>query len=96
MKLRDLDPKLDGEVARGILEFDCPLGHPHTIQVPIGSMCERAWASSGEFPDSLTLSPSILAHEGHPKDWELRGDAHVAASRCGWHGFVTNGEVTTC
>lgn len=38
------------------------------------------WAVSGTNFEDLTLSPSVL----------LTGDG------CGWHGFVTKGDVTTC
>lgn len=41
---------------------------------------EHAWQRTGETFDTLTLTPSI----------------HSVADKggCGWHGFITNGEVT--
>lgn len=89
-KLRDLNAKMDG----GVLCFDCPMGHPHSICVPIACAEYKGWSATGEFPDTLSLTPSILAHTGHPHDADLTGDAHESASRCGWHGFVKNGDVT--
>lgn len=38
------------------------------------------WNVSGSSFDDLTLTPSV----------------HLAGAGCGWHGFVTNGEVTSC
>ena len=64
MKLRDLDPKLsDG----GILRFDCPVctpqGDAHGIRVALAPAVEngRSWQHTGEFPDTLTLHPSVNA-----------------------------------
>ena len=40
------------------------------------------WERTGDTFDTLTLRPSILSMK------EKGG--------CGWHGFVTNGDVTSC
>jgi hypothetical protein len=90
MRLSDLTPKLHES---GTLEFDCPAGHPHRVFALIG---EGAWTQEGAFPETLTLRPSILAQAGAPFDDALLGDEYDRASKCGWHGFITNGEVTTC
>jgi len=42
----------------------------------------HTWLRTGETFDRMTLRPSILSTK------EKGG--------CGWHGFVTNGEVTSC
>lgn len=95
MRLADLKPRLHKNEV--YLEFDCPLGHPHRILVPIDAARHpKSWARSGEFPDSLTLSPSILAHTAAPIEQDLLGEAYERASACGWHGFITNGEVLSC
>jgi len=95
MELAELHPKLDGTVEAGHLTFDCPLGHEHTITIPIGSITPKSWASSGEFPGSLTLTPSIWAHNGSPNNQDLRDDEWDKAAKCGWHGFITNGHIST-
>jgi hypothetical protein len=91
MKLTALNPKLEGTLDAGLIRFDCPLGHGHKLRVPLGTQgTQQGWEASGTFSDSLTLSPSIHAHQGEPhkaEDPENR--------ECGWHGFVTNGEVTS-
>ena len=70
MKLRDLDPRLrGGDLASGaFLVFDCPAcspkGDAHGIRVPLAPKVDQngqSWQHSGEFPDTLTLSPSINA-----------------------------------
>jgi hypothetical protein len=92
MKLSDLHPK---ELNHGFIQFDCPLGHPHRLLVPTDkAFVPNAWDRSGQFPDTLTLRPSILAHQGSPTDPDVRADEYERASTCGWHGFITNGEVT--
>jgi hypothetical protein len=105
MRLRDLDPHLNGTVSDGVLSFNCP--HPgceHSVRVSISSApyherpprgtmemmqkngMVKVWQASGEFPDSLSLAPSIDI---------IEADAHGNKIRtlC-WHGFVTNGDVT--
>lgn len=105
MRLTDLNPTLDGTTGEGTLTFNCPLGHPHTISVPIGMIGQhslrsipRVWGATGAFPDSLTLTPSITSHVGAPIDESLSDGKHQAeydaAAKCGWHGFVRSGEVT--
>lgn len=81
MRLADLHPKLAG----GFLGFDCPYpGHTHRQRVPVsrdhGSYRAEApvWFMTGEFPDSLTLSPSI--------------NADTPTYPC-WHGHIVNGEI---
>lgn len=106
MKLTDLNPHWvhhggedvtdrDGNVVplreRIGVAFDCPCGQCG-IPVFIGfenppdgrpaySTHHALWKRTGETFDTLTLSPSIL--RSHP-------------GSCGWHGYVTNGLVTSC
>jgi hypothetical protein len=76
MRLRDLRPDLEGSLQSGILNFDCPLGHSHKIRIPLG---EGGWQAVGEFPESLTVTPSINCDQ---------------SPSCGWHGTVSNGDAT--
>lgn len=73
------------------VQFDCPCGAPDCppVYVPFlnpldgGPALEpRGWQREGDTFDTLTLTPSILRRH------DLGG--------CGWHGFVTRGEVLTC
>lgn len=73
----------------GVL-LDCPCGkcdEDHQLYVPFenpidGSLSrERGWARTGDTFETLTLTPSILRN--------------TAYGGCGWHGFITNGEVIT-
>jgi hypothetical protein len=58
MRLIDLDPKLTTTTLR----FDCPtctrVGYSHGIRIPVTG---SHWALPGEFPHSLTVTPSIDA-----------------------------------
>lgn len=100
MKLADLHPELVGSVERGKLYFDCP--HPgcaHTVCVLISKQPYheepsehpdqkpvKIWQASGEFPDSLTLSPSIDLVEVDEAGNKIR-------TIC-WHGHIQNGAIT--
>lgn len=104
MKLTDLHPewmnaggegitRADGSPAPlrqgvGVL-FDCPCGSEHCQQLYIpfanpldGSVPKRGWQRTGETFDTLTLTPSILR-------------LATTSVCCGWHGYVTNGEILT-
>ena len=90
MRLADLNPKLEGVLDEGILRFDCPLGHAHKIRVPVGRYGkEFGWAALGNFPDSLTLSPSIHAIMAEP----AKPDDPEGKRECGWHGFIRDGAI---
>lgn len=66
MRLSELDPKLS---ASGILRFDCPAcspkGHAHGIRVALSPPAPyeygKTWQRTGEYPETLTLHPSIDA-----------------------------------
>lgn len=64
MRLSELDPKL----ADGFLRFDCPVcslaNDCHAIRVPLAPAVDsrgQSWQHTGEFPETLTLKPSINA-----------------------------------
>lgn len=71
MRLSELDPKLTTETLR----FDCPTctkeGNAHGIRIPASG---GTWTLSGEFPDSLTVTPSIDVGcwHGFIKDGEVK------------------------
>jgi hypothetical protein len=48
---------------------------------PVDPRDGAQWERTGDTFDTLTLWPSILSNPPHG---------------CGWHGYVTNGDVTTC
>lgn len=70
---------------------DCPCGkcdEHHQLHVPFanpidggpGLHGEKGWQRTGDTFETLTLKPSILRSR--------------ALGGCGWHGYITNGEVT--
>ena len=80
-RLVDLRPKLTDTS----LTFECPNCGEHFIVVPVdrtgsGSATPPVWTAKGGV-ENLTVRPSI--------------DASTAPS-CRWHGFITDGEVTSC
>ena len=69
------------------VELDCPCGCETPLFVPFknpldgsgpGPYGDKGWQRTGETFETLTLTPSILRTKPHG---------------CGWHGFITNGEV---
>jgi hypothetical protein len=59
--LAELDPKLSDT---GFLRFDCPTCRTHGIRVPLAPAVDQygqSWQHTGEFPDTLTLMPSVDA-----------------------------------
>ena len=106
MKLADLHPRFLDAGGEGVsrknamgeyepaplrtgvgVDFDCPCGCASRCYVPFknpldgGPLDERGWDRTGDTFETLTLLPSIL----RPKP-----------RSCGWHGIITNGEVTSC
>lgn len=64
-----------------VLFFDCPkCGPSHRVAVPLAPLHAGGWDRSGDTLETLTLRPSILC---------------PPPRQCGWHGFVTNGEIQT-
>lgn len=105
MKLTDLHPEwmaaggsgisnADGTPAVerhgvGVL-LDCPCGCDRQLYVPFANPLDggpsvndghATWQRTGETFETLTLTPSILRMK------EKGG--------CGWHGFITDGQVTS-
>ncbi|MGE0362783.1 MAG: DUF6527 family protein [Vicinamibacterales bacterium] len=76
--------------------FRCPCGNgadEHECYVPFRNPLDGGppadpggwngsggWQRTGDTFETLTLTPSILRNRSH--------------GGCGWHGFITNGEVT--
>lgn len=67
--------------------LDCPCGFDHRMYVPFSNPLEGPavdptrplWSREGDTFETLTLAPSI---------WRK-----VENGGCGWHGFITNGEI---
>jgi hypothetical protein len=92
MKLTELDPRwtahIKGQKGQGII-FLCPHCKTHFIGI--------------HFANPLGGGPALAAPSGspNPERWERTGDTFDTLSiipsidaKC-WHGFITNGEVTT-
>jgi hypothetical protein len=106
MKLVDLNPRFVGAGGEGIsdkdgnpsparhgigLLFTCPCGkcdEYHDCFVSFANQLDGGpplpderplWQRTGDTFETLTLTPSILRS--------------VEKGGCGWHGFITNGEV---
>ncbi|HWB15991.1 MAG TPA: DUF6527 family protein [Vicinamibacterales bacterium] len=70
------------------VEFDCPCGNhdeQHRCYVPFenpigGGPTRQGWRREGETFETLTITPSILRNR--------------ARGGCGWHGWITRGDVT--
>lgn len=106
MRLVDLNPRFVGGGGEGVSQADgtpaplreglgviltCPCGTcdvelyvPFTNPLDGGPPYEGhpTWARSGETFDTLSLTPSILRNK--------------AKGGCGWHGYITNGEIVSC
>ena len=105
MKLIDLDPRWVNAGGPGVtkdgkpvpirigvgISFDCPCGCEIRVYVdfsnpidglgPASRQAEsHSWNRTGNTFETLTLTPSILRSRDK--------------GGCGWHGFVTAGEVT--
>ena len=106
MKLTDLHPQFLGAGGEGIsnadgspspertgvgVQFDCPCGNhdeSHQCFVP--------------FANPLDGGPPI--HTGKNNGWQRTGETFetltltpsiLRVGGCGWHGFITNGEIVT-
>lgn len=102
MKLVDLNPRFIGSGGEGVTSadgspapertgvgviLDCPCGCGHDLYVPFANPLDggaalearHGWQRTGETFETLTVKPSI----------------HRVGNSCGWHGWITNGEVTT-
>lgn len=105
MKLTDLDPRWCSSGGEGVtrngqpvperdgigVSFDCPCGcdqrcvvlfeNPTDGGPRLEGYTKTLWQRTGDTFETLTLTPSIL---------------RTPPRGCGWHGFITNGEVISC
>lgn len=105
MRLVDLNPHWVGAGGEGVtrhgqpmperdgvaVEFDCPCGACGIrclvpFDNPVDGLgpwdpARSLWRRTGDTFETLTLTPSIL---------------RTPPYGCGWHGFITNGAVTSC
>lgn len=105
MKLTELKPEWVGTGGYGVTEtatgkpvprrdgvgisFNCPCGCGVECFIPMTPALDglpydnggtnHVWNRTGDTFETLTLTPSIL---------------RTPPRGCGWHGFITNGEVT--
>jgi hypothetical protein len=105
MKLADLNPALSpvGGVYQS-LTFDCPRCRKHNVLIDIwgGRAGDHVVPSNG-FPPSQP-APMLQKRLWHAEQDEHRGWGSLTITpsidrtgidKCGgWHGFITNGEVT--
>lgn len=61
---------------------------------PIGTHSIVCWFT-GRVPNDIEPGPGRWTPQGGDfSDLTLRPSIHLTGGGCGWHGFVTNGEVT--
>jgi hypothetical protein len=89
--------------AQGV-QFLCPKCFTENAG-PVGTHLVLCWSRSRGVPDDATPGPGRWTLEGTGfDDLTLNGDSKegpgkgarsvLLTSGCGWHGFITNGEVT--
>lgn len=105
MKLTDLNPHFIGSGGEGVYDkdgnpvperhgvgivFDCPCGNSECPALYVG------------FSNPKDGGPPL---EGPQPKWSRSGDTFedisltpsiLRTSHCGWHGYVTNGQITNC
>lgn len=108
MRLTDLNPQWMGAGGDGITRDGQPVPARHGVGLlctcPCGQ-CDEYRELYVPFANPLDGGPSL--ESGHPR-WERTGDTFetltlrpsILRSKekggCGWHGYITNGEVTSC
>ncbi len=110
MKLTELEPQFYGAGGEGISDaagnpvparngvgimLNCPCGCGEWLAVPFANpidggpnVSEKGWQRTGDTFETLSLTPSIL----RVKWKDTKGVEHG----CGWHGYITNGQIITC
>ena len=103
MKLVDLHPRWIGCGGEGVTDKD---GNPVPYRANIGLICDCPVCG----PDHELFVPFANPVDGKgPHDsrqgWQRVGETFddltltpsiLRKDRCGWHGFITNGEIITC
>jgi hypothetical protein len=67
------------------IPFENPLYNNKPIEY------KKLWKRKGDTFETLTLTPSIL----RIKTWTDKDGKIHDYHNCGWHGFITNGEIIT-
>lgn len=100
MRLVDLNPRWIGAGGEGVTNAD---GKPAPKRTGVGLICDCPCGCA----DELVVEFKI-ALDGKPwrdEAWDRTGHTFETLTTkpslqrvggCGWHGFITNGEVTTC
>ena len=106
MRLTDLHPQFIGAGGEGIYNAD---GSPAPERFGIGIMCTCPCGNCDELRDLYVpftnpLDGGPLVNDGHAT-WQRTGDTFdtltltpsilrsIDKGGCGWHGFITNGEI---
>lgn len=88
-------------VERGCHYVLVPFTNPrNAAPVPAGFQPEPKWTMTGTCLDDLTISPSVDCTVERPEHVEAHRAAGLGPGECWpgrrcWHGFITNGEVTS-
>lgn len=103
MKLTDLNPRWVGAGGEGISDKDGnPVPARHGVGVSFDCPCGCGTRTYLDFQNPLDGGP---AHDTRGPHWKRQGETFETLTLkpsirrtpprgCGWHGFVTNGEVT--
>lgn len=109
LRLVDLDPVFLGAGGPGIYRDGAPLPERHGVGLSFNCPCgnhEEEHRCFILFRNPLDGGPSVV--EGATPSWQREGDTfetlstqpsilrNPARGGCGWHGYITNGEILTC
>jgi hypothetical protein len=78
--------------AQGIL-FLCPFCFMRNAG-PVGTHSVLCWFKGRGVPDEAMPAPRWAVSGTGYHDLSLSPSVHLTGEGCGWHGFITNGEVT--
>lgn len=105
MKLTDLNPQWIGSGGEGIFDKDM---NPVPARQGVGLMCDCPCGCGNELYVPFTNPRDGGDNRGERVTWQRTGDEFKVLTltpsirripvqgSCGWHGFITNGEIITC
>lgn len=110
MKLTDLNPKWLGTGGEGVFHRDAATGElvpaPRREGVGVHFDCPCGRPEEGDHSGVFVyVDPPLDGGAPVDRAWKRTGDTFETLTLrpsiqriggCGWHGFVTNGEVSTC
>lgn len=99
MKLTELNPQWIGTGGEGVTDKNGnPVPHRKSVGIEFNCPCGCDLPCFVPFKNPIDGGPGVCADHG----WEREGDTFetltlkpsiLRKSGCGWHGFITNGEV---